>query len=55
MTTISVSYIFLNDIKSAIKLGGIDMGIKFIIHYLYERGFSKIKWGYELTEVDTTD
>ena len=46
VTTISISYFYLGDIDTATKLGLVDMTIKLGIHYMYERGFTKIKWGY---------
>jgi len=45
--TMSVSYLYLGDIKTASKIGIVDMGIKFIVHYVYERVWAHIKWGYK--------
>lgn len=45
-TTIVVSYFYLEDISKATEIGAIDFVGKLILHYLYERGFSKITWGY---------
>jgi uncharacterized membrane protein len=50
--TIGISYIYLDDLGVASKLGAIDCVGKLIIHYLYERGCTKIKWGY--TEISVT-
>ena len=47
ITTMVISYIYLGDISEATQIGIIDTVIKFIIHYVYERGWTKIKWGYE--------
>lgn len=44
--TIGISYIYLDDLSVATKLGAIDCVGKLIMHYLYERGCTKIKWGY---------
>ena len=46
LTTMSISYFYLGDFNSAAKLGLVDMSIKLVIHYMYERSFAKIKWGY---------
>ena len=45
-TTIVVSYFYLDDISKASEIGAIDFVGKLILHYLYERCFSKITWGY---------
>jgi uncharacterized membrane protein len=46
-TTVLISYFYLNDISVAVKIGGIDSVIKFIINYGHERLYTNIKWGYE--------
>ena len=46
-TTMSISYFYLGDITLATKIGVVDMGIKFIVHYIYERIWANIKWGYK--------
>lgn len=45
-TTMSISYFYLGDISTATKIGVVDMGIKFMVHFMYERIWSHIKWGY---------
>ncbi len=51
-TTMTISYILLGDISTASKIGFADMVIKFIIHYIYERIWSKIKWGYKKVGIE---
>ena len=52
LTTISISYFYLNDMSVSAKIGVIDSSIKFCIHYMHERAYSRIKWGYIEKEVD---
>lgn len=52
LTTMSISYFYLNDMSVAAKIGLIDSGIKFAIHYTHERAYSRLKWGYVEKEID---
>ena len=45
-TTITIAYIIEGDLDIAAKIGALDCSIKFILNYLYERGFANLKWGY---------
>ena len=47
LTTILFAYIFTKDINKSWKLGIIDSIFKFILYYIYERLFIRIKWGYK--------
>tara|TARA_B100001013_G_scaffold315263_1_gene222148 strand:- start:265 stop:558 length:294 start_codon:yes stop_codon:yes gene_type:complete len=49
--TIIVAYCLFDDIEIATKMGIVDNAIKFVIHYIYERLFSKISWGYEMKTI----
>lgn len=51
ITTILISLIYIGDLSMAFKIGIIDSLLKFVFYYLYERGFSKIRWGIEEVEV----
>ena len=53
LTTVSISYFYLNDMSVAAKIGALDSSIKFIIHYCHERGYSSLKWGYIEKEIDS--
>ena len=33
-------------LTKAIEIGLVDQAIKLVIHYTFERGWNKIKWGY---------
>ena len=46
-TTITISYLYLQDLTVASEIGAIDLGIKLLLHYAYERGFSRLEWGLE--------
>jgi len=52
LTTVTISYFYLNDMSVAAKIGLIDSGIKFGIHYAHERAYSRLKWGYVEKEID---
>lgn len=52
LTTVSISYFYLNDMSVAAKIGVLDSSIKFAIHYAHERAYSKLKWGYIEKEVE---
>lgn len=45
-TTMAISYFLVGDMETAGKLGALDMSIKLIAHFGYERLWSKISWGY---------
>ena len=51
LTTMSISYFYLNDMSVAAKIGLLDSLIKFASHYIHERVYSRIKWGYNEREV----
>ena len=51
--TITVAYWLFDDMKMATTMGLADNAIKFVIHYIYERLFSKISWGYEMKTITT--
>lgn len=44
--TILVSYLYLGNLNDATEIGIIDCFGKLILHYGYERGFTRIEWGY---------
>ena len=46
ITTMAISYFYLDDIETATQIGVVDMVIKFCIHYIYERTWSHVTWGY---------
>ncbi len=52
LTTVSISYFYLNDMSVAAKIGLLDSGIKFAINYTHERAYSRLKWGYVEKEID---
>ena len=43
--TFSVTFLFTGDISTSVKVGLIDSVIKFIIYYLNERSWNRIRWG----------
>lgn len=43
--TIAILQFVMNNLTKAITVGLIDHGACLFIHYFYERGWSKIKWG----------
>ena len=45
-TTITIAYIIEKNLNIAAKIGVLDCSVKFILNYLYERGFANLKWGY---------
>lgn len=47
--TICILIIFTNDITNSFIWGLTDHGICMTIHYFYDRGWNKIKWGLEST------
>ena len=51
--TIAVAYWLFDDMEIATTMGLVDNAIKFVIHYIYERLFSKISWGYETKVIST--
>ncbi len=52
-TTILVSYFYLDDITDATEIGVIDCVGKLLLHYAYERGFTRIRWGYQESVIET--
>ena len=46
ISTFSIAYFIDNNIHSAIKISILDCTINFTLYFIYERGFSNIKWGY---------
>lgn len=52
LTTVTISYFYLNDMSVAAKIGFLDSGIKFGINYAHERAYSRLKWGYVEKEID---
>ena len=43
--TIAILQFVMNNLTKAITVGLIDHSVCLFIHYFYERGWSKIKWG----------
>lgn len=52
LTTVTISYFYLNDMSIAAKIGVLDSSIKFAMHYAHERAYSRLKWGYVEKEID---
>ena len=52
LTTVTISYFYLNDMSVAAKIGVIDSSIKFAIHYAHERAYNRLRWGYVEKEID---
>ena len=46
VTLLGAVLILGGDLKDAITIGLVDQAIKFFIHYAFERGWNRIKWGY---------
>ena len=52
LTTVTISYFYLNDLSVAAKIGVIDSSIKFAMHYAHERAYNRLRWGYVEKEID---
>ena len=48
MTTFSIAYFVDHNMDNAIKISILDSTINLAFYFFYERGFSKLKWGYVL-------
>ena len=47
VSTIILAVLLYNDLEKATKLGIIDNIIKLIFHFIFERIWSKILWGFK--------
>ena len=45
-STFTIAYVVDKNVNSAIKISLLDCSINFILHFIYDRGFSNLKWGY---------
>lgn len=45
LDTIIVSYIITGKVSYALSIGGIEVVSKFILYFIHERIWNKIKWG----------
>jgi len=52
LTTIILAVLLYNDLQKAATLGLADNIIKLVIHFIFERIWNKILWGFEEVEVD---
>jgi uncharacterized membrane protein len=47
VTTIVIALILTGSAEVALAIGGVEMVAKFLIYYIYERAWSKVKWGQD--------
>jgi uncharacterized membrane protein len=45
ITTISLVYVFTQNLEIALGIGGLEMVLKIVIYYLHERGWNIVEWG----------
>lgn len=50
-STFTIAYFIDNNVDSAIKISLLDCSINFSLHFIYERGFTKLKWGYIIEDL----
>nr|QFG74997.1 MAG: putative membrane protein [Megaviridae environmental sample] len=55
MTTFSIAYFVDHNMDNAIKISILDSTINLAFYFFYERGFSKLKWGYVLEDEHIKD
>lgn len=46
-TTLTIAWFLTGSFSVSASIAGIEVVAKMIIYYLHERGWSKVKWGYE--------
>ena len=49
VTTIVIVWIATGDLALSAAVGGLDVILKFILYFIHERGWDRIKWGKEIT------
>ena len=52
LTTIILAVLLYNDLQKAATLGLADYIFKLVIHFIFERIWNKILWGFEEVAVD---
>jgi uncharacterized membrane protein len=45
LTTIAIAYIILGDVKTALKIGAVEVVAKMAIYYLHERAWAQVPLG----------
>mgnify|MGYP003999674413 CR=1 FL=1 len=45
LTTVSLVYIFTNELVLSLGVGAFDIIIKLLFYYFHERAWIKVKWG----------
>ncbi len=53
LTTIILAVLLYNDLQKAATLGLADNIIKLVIHFIFERIWNKILWGFEEVDVES--
>jgi adenylylsulfate kinase len=46
IATFSVSYVFIGNFEIAMTIGLVDSIVKFVLFYVNERMWLKVRWGY---------
>ena len=45
LTTIAIAYFIVGDVKTALKIGAVEVVAKMLIYYLHERAWAKVPLG----------
>ncbi len=45
LSTVAVSFLVIGETKAAFAIGGIEAVTKFLLYFLHERFWQKVKWG----------
>ena len=45
LTTIAIAYFIVDDVKTALKIGALEVVAKMLIYYFHERAWAKVPLG----------
>jgi len=45
LTTIAIAYFIVDDVRTALKIGAVEVVAKMLIYYLHERAWAKVPLG----------
>lgn len=55
VTTFTIAYFVDKNMDNAIKISILDSTVNLTFYFLYERAFSKLKWGYVLEDEENEE
>lgn len=47
LTTVTLVYLFTDEVALALSLGAVEVIAKMVIYYLHERAWSAVEWGWK--------